>query len=412
MVGWFGIENPRLKRIWPDGRTSTAARRKRVLYSKIQESCGSGKHLYWTRTAEKTEKTQERKNATGEGTEACSARTKIYSQSGSGNSGQHQFVAERRLFPDSIVGSIDHNRCISCHRRIKLYAPVSGIVTADDGTGILFPASDFRAVDFVYYISNGHQWNAKAVPSRGRQRHDCSNAIDSVSADRSGNDFRSRAHAAQLSAYFLARFQLYFADELHREIIHHSPCNSELCSVDEKLWKVYCHLCAEWNRSWRIDPWGSARLSDSGNHPENKTDVGFPPPYVCIRFSRPIQQEISTDCRWNFPVAGSCHHGNPHWRSGNTSRKYSIFLFCFDNASDCRMQCRNSIDCESAIRPCLEAALSARLYIAGLSERRRFLWRKFYFSSSSNALPEAVHYHQRYQELLWFPGGRSIAGCC
>jgi len=53
--------------------------------------------------------------------------------------------------------------------------------------------------------------------------------------------------------------------------------------------------------------------------------------------------------------------------------EYSIFLFCFDNASDCRMQCRNSIDCESAIRPCLEAALSARLYIAGLSERRRFL---------------------------------------
>ena len=62
--------------------------------------------------------------------------------------------------------------------------------------GILFPASDFRAVDSVYYISNRHQWNAKAVPSRGRQRHDCSNAIDSVFADRSGNDFRSRAHAA------------------------------------------------------------------------------------------------------------------------------------------------------------------------------------------------------------------------
>ena len=76
------------------------------------------------------------------------------------------------------------------------------------------------------------------------------------------------------------------------------------------------------------------------------------------------------------------------------------------------MQCRNSIDRQSAIRPCLEAALSAWLYIAGLSERRRFLWRKFYFSSSSNALPEAVHYRQWHQELLWFPGGRSIAGCC
>ena len=196
MVGRFRIENPRFKRIWPDGRTSTAARRKRVLYSKIQESCGSGKHLYWTRTAEKTEKTKERKNATGESTEACSARTEIHSQSGSGNSGQHQFAAERRLFPDSIAGSIDRNWCISCHRRIELYALVSGIITADDGTGILFPAFDFRAVDSVYYISNRHQWNAKAVPSRGRQRHDCSNAIDSVSADRSGNDFRSRAHAA------------------------------------------------------------------------------------------------------------------------------------------------------------------------------------------------------------------------
>ena len=171
----------------PEENESYTARFKKVV---VQESTYTEPEQ-----PEKTEKTQERKNATGEGTEACSARTKIYSQSGSGNSGQHQFVAERRLFPDSIVGSIDHNRCISCHRRIKLYAPVSGIVTADDGTGILFPASDFRAVDFVYYISNGHQWNAKAVPSRGRQRHDCSNAIDSVSADRSGNDFRSRAHA-------------------------------------------------------------------------------------------------------------------------------------------------------------------------------------------------------------------------